>query len=51
MITNATSQHHHTIQLVYFICLKGKAREGVAYELMPNYGERTGFPLAVLDCG
>ena len=23
----------------FFICLKGKARPGVAYEVMPNYGE------------
>ena len=23
----------------YFVCLKGRAKTGVAYELMPNYGE------------
>ena len=27
----------------YFLCLRGRARVGVAYELMPNYGD-PGFP-------
>ena len=27
----------------YFLCLRGKAKVGVAYELMPNYGD-PGFP-------